>query len=621
MVDQRIWGGAGSVPRNRGAIYARYSTDMQHSIEDQVRSCHEWAESHEVVVLSEHIFTDAAVTGRSRRRPGLLALEEALASNQVDVVITFASNRLHRKAYLANKFIEEEVIDRSKRCVMVSQGVDTAEKDQWRLLSQVHGIMDEAALRMTRDQVRAAHEGLLMKGWVYGTISYGYTGQPIEGRKTRTGRAACRLVIRPDTAAWVNKAFNWFAHDEMTMRQIARRLNEERAPLPPRCQTNQWTAIAIRRMLTNERYCGVWCYGNTEAIWQNRQSYSRQVKREEPRRRVEREDLRIIDDVLWHAAQDRIASGQSRGGRRPGDGGARVRVLNGMIYCSVHNRTLHVGGAHGTAMFCPDCKRVAEPHIYSMLPIGDATKLVCGTLAKLLWGDKDLVEKVVTGVRRRVEEQQIQDRPDHTQSLRRLESLQARIDFILSEPGDTAADQEENRKALREARAERAKLQQEAAETQAVSNKVQVPTEAEARKLITGAADILLHASASDSAAEVAAVRKVVEALTRGRMVVTQQGERKARRGWLRLTFTFDALQLQPAAAGSGDAQEVSIDIKVPTKAEQLADRIKGLLDTGSTCRMIAADLGVRRNMVKAALAHWHISRGLSVPDFRQHHA
>lgn len=84
-------------PAKIGTIYARYSSRFQHSIEDQVRSCQEWADRNGIRVPSDLVFADRAVTGRSSRREGLRGFQEALAANRVDVVIVFSNNRLYRK--------------------------------------------------------------------------------------------------------------------------------------------------------------------------------------------------------------------------------------------------------------------------------------------------------------------------------------------------------------------------------------------------------------------------------------------------------------------------------------------------------------------------------------------
>ncbi|HSI36827.1 MAG TPA: recombinase family protein, partial [Tepidisphaeraceae bacterium] len=54
--------------RRRGAIYARYSSRFQHSIDDQVQTCRAWAAANDVDVPDELVFTDARTSGKKNRR-------------------------------------------------------------------------------------------------------------------------------------------------------------------------------------------------------------------------------------------------------------------------------------------------------------------------------------------------------------------------------------------------------------------------------------------------------------------------------------------------------------------------------------------------------------------------
>lgn len=179
----------------RGAIYARFSSRFQHSIDDQVRDCREWAERNGVDV--RFVFTDRAVTGKSSRRSGLHRLQTALENDEVDVVIIFTTNRLYRKMYQSLAFVEEEIVDRRKRCVSVRSGIDTADSEDWRQRLQLHALIDEFVVQTIAKHVHAAHEGLLLRTRVFGTVTFGYTGEIIERVQTRLGQPARRLIVDP----------------------------------------------------------------------------------------------------------------------------------------------------------------------------------------------------------------------------------------------------------------------------------------------------------------------------------------------------------------------------------------------------------------------------------------
>jgi len=160
-----------------GAAYARYSSRYQDSILDQLRTILDDAVRKRVFVPFEHVFFDLAVRGCKSDREGLNALRACLKRKAATVVFFFATNRLFRKVHRSLQFVEQ-VVETGARAVFVKSGVDTADSKRWRGLLNFHAMMDEFVVGMTADHVRAAHEGLLEKRFVFGTISFGYGGTP-----------------------------------------------------------------------------------------------------------------------------------------------------------------------------------------------------------------------------------------------------------------------------------------------------------------------------------------------------------------------------------------------------------------------------------------------------------
>ncbi len=111
--------------RKIAAIYARYSTRFQDSVDDQVRECQTWAEQNGYTVAPDLIFVDRGKSGRLRRRPSRLALQAALEKGSFDVLVVFATSRLERNDYRIQQFVQEEIVERRKRAVFVMSSVDT----------------------------------------------------------------------------------------------------------------------------------------------------------------------------------------------------------------------------------------------------------------------------------------------------------------------------------------------------------------------------------------------------------------------------------------------------------------------------------------------------------------
>src|SRR5262245_13358497 len=80
----------------RAVIYARFSSDQQrpHSIEDQIRLCKAKIDKEGWNLVTN--YTDRALSGSIRLRPGYQTLLENARSGEFDVVVAEALDRLSR---------------------------------------------------------------------------------------------------------------------------------------------------------------------------------------------------------------------------------------------------------------------------------------------------------------------------------------------------------------------------------------------------------------------------------------------------------------------------------------------------------------------------------------------
>jgi site-specific DNA recombinase len=420
-----------------------------------------WAHENGVEVEKRHIFTDEAITGRSRRRQGLQDLKAAVEAGEIDVVIIFHTSRLFRKMHRTLQFVDEELVGRGIRCVFVSQGIDTANKADWEQQLQFAAMLDQFAGRANVQHIRASHMGQLVQGLILGTVPLGYTGQPIEGQTTRRGLPKRKIV--PDTVAarWVRHVFDWYAQEGLSISGIVRRLNSEGAPLSPNAQGGRWTYHTVRRVLSNRRYVGIWSYGERENHWISSKDYSRGVLRDEPLQTVRHEELRLIDDVTWEKAQARLAGNHREGGRKPkaGQHTPYPRLLNGLLYCSVHNRPITTRGTRGRYMSCPACKDQSRPALFSMVDRRLATDLICGKIIEILLGASELVDKAVDICEACVEADERPDPGEIERLQRKHHRLSERVSYVMDMPAETNEDKAENRAKVQALRAERAEIQ------------------------------------------------------------------------------------------------------------------------------------------------------------------
>ncbi len=615
----------GQKRRIRGAIYARFSHRDQHSIEDQVRACHEFADANGIDVRDDLIFSDRAVRGCRRRRTGLQALQQALENDAFDVLLVFVTSRLYRKTYKSLGFVEEEIVDRSKRCVFVRSGIDTADQGRWRQLLQMHAMIDEFSVQMSAEHIRVAHEGLMEAGMVWGTLAYGYCGEAVDGQHTKRNRPRQRTVINPVETKWVRRVFRWYVNEGLSIGQCIRRLNREKAPLPPKCTTGVWTRQAVRLLLSNPRYRGFWEYGKTQAVYLNRQDYVRQVPRDKPLRQIQVERLRVVDDATWYQAQALLANEPRRGGRKAknGDRKRRPALLNGLLFCKEHDRRMHVGGAHGRYYMCPMCQRLGEPALFTLLNRELAVKIVSDKCASLIRQDAALADRVAVCCREHAESTQRPD-PSRLSELRvREQKLTRRIQFILDNAGESSEDRREDAVALAGSRAERARLRAGIAALEAAaSRQVRIPARAEVQALLDELGAIMQRASSSGDEEEITAGRRTIEMITGGRIYVTQAGEPKPKRGWLRGMFQVRLLEsvvekVSGATLPTSEEHEAQVEFREPPPEAELADEVKRHYDQGLRIKDIAARLGIHRNLVVRALRHAFAELGQKLPDGR----
>jgi DNA invertase Pin-like site-specific DNA recombinase len=628
-IDALLADAHAALPRRKaktlGAIYARYSTDSQDSIADQIRGCLEVAVRESIFVLREHIFIDLGVRGAKERRPGLVALKAALAAKAVGVLYVFTTNRLYRKAYKSMKFVEEEIVARGIRCYFIKSGIDTAADERWRLPLQVHAMIDEMGAGMYAENIRAGHEGLFLRRWVTGTLSLGYTGQDVDGPKTKRGESRQEIVIDPETAPWVVKIFTWFVRDGLSIGEIIRRLNGDTdAPLPPMAASGRWTRLAVIGILRNPRYRGYWTYGAMKSVWQNTADYARQFPRDKPLREAQFEELRIIDDATWYAAQQRLATLRPESGRphKSADRKRRPNLLNGLLECQAHGRRIQTGGGYGDFFICPICHDMPaeERPLYSHLNRDLAHRLTLEKLAQLVRADTGFVADVIGALRAEVDAAGRPDPDQVAQLKRRKERLSNQIQFLLQNAGETDEDRRETGHELSRLRVERADVDVALEQATRRSQPPAVPSEGDVNSMLDDLAGILAKAVEGEQE-DAAAARQLIEALTGGRIVVEQQGERKPQQGWVRGHFRLRLLEYVcgrfGAAAPAGEAVEVVIDFRKPSAAAERADRVKALYDEGWSMTAIAKRLGSNINSVRKALVAWYEQRGLPVPDNR----
>jgi DNA invertase Pin-like site-specific DNA recombinase len=618
-----------ALPRKKsssiGVAYARYSTEFQHSIGDQIRTIFEFAVKEGIFIPREFVYFDLATRGCKERRPGLDQVRAVLNRKAAQVLVVFTTNRLFRKNYKCMKFVEEEVVERGLRCVFVKTGIDTAANDKWRLPLQMHAIMDELTGGQYAENIRAALEGLFLKGYVVSNIPFGYKGQEVDGPLTKQKRSRRKLAIDPETACWVQRIFQWFVVDGWRQIDILRYLNDNDAPLPPMAN-GHWRDQALTYLLRNECYRGVFHYGKGRNVWQSQKDYAKRVLRDEPLRTAVWEELRLVSDEVWFKAQKILDGHQQRNaGRKPNDGNriTRPRLLNGLLWCPMHDTPLLVGGAYGHCMLCLRCRYMpkAKRGLYSYINRAVALQLTCAALAKEIRADADLVARTIAACQKSAEKLLQHDTTEIDRQRARLQKISSQIQFILGNLGETEVDRVESQSRIKQLRAERSELSAEIARVESASQQApKIPTEEEVRCLVQNLEKVLISAAEGEEPQDTAALRQILEIMTGGKIYLEQVGERRAYRGFLRGRFKvcLPALVQEFGQLGgqssNEEPREIIVDYRERLVAEKRMAEVMDLWQQGKLITAIANHLKMDRHTVTDSVHLWHEQNGLPVP-------
>jgi site-specific DNA recombinase len=588
-----------STATTSGAIYVRFSTLFQDSAVDQIRELYEFAVENKIFVPRECVFFDLGVRGYKNQREGLDQLRSVLSAKKVQVLLLFATNRLFRKVYLTLQFVDQMAVENGIRCVFLKSGIDTANKDQWQSLLHMRAMVDEFQIRVNADHIRAALKGMFLEGLVRGTLHLGYTGEPVPGKLTKRGRPRRRIVINREEAKIVLQIFEWYVHVPLSLNEIAQKLNAMPDAPKPR-NSSRWTHNSVRAVLLRATYRGLWKFSVTERKFLSTKDYTRQIPRAKPLDEATFENLRIVSDALWFAAQQRLAKNKGVRGRKSTtqDADPSPRILSGLFWCPEHGRPLRTCSAFGNYLGCPTCATLepgaralfSKPHRHVVL------RLLCQRLSELLRQDNELIWKIISECQAQAAAIQRPDAGEIDRLERLIGDLKRRLDFNLQNPGETEEDLKESADIVRRLRAERNAAQNRLELVRAIAAEpVRVPTEVKVREMLQHLDDVICRAAANKLGHEESArARDVLKLLTGGRIEMRQQGERKEMQGCFRVSL-LDVLVENIAGARPGrndEGVDVVIDFKRPRKTGADADRAIRLWPDGEMSKDIAKQFG-----------------------------
>lgn len=281
-------------------IYARYSSHSQRdvSIDQQIRACKIFAERHDISIVA--VYEDRALTGTNDKRPGFQKMIQDAKKRSWDYVIVYTLDRFAR--------------DRYDSAVYKRQLKDSGVK----VLSAMENISDDPT-------------GVLMESLLEGLAEY-YSKEL--SRKIRRGMSdnAVKCMVNGSLPlGFVRGSDGRYAIDEAEaaiVREIFQRVMENEPfaviidDLNARCVRTKkgklWNKSSFNTLLTNERYAGVYIYGDI---------------------RIPGGIPRIIEQSVFDAVQLQLHN--KRNPRKGGSAPRRRRredsvyLLTGKLYCGL----------------------------------------------------------------------------------------------------------------------------------------------------------------------------------------------------------------------------------------------------------------------------------------------
>jgi DNA invertase Pin-like site-specific DNA recombinase len=259
-------------------------------------------------------------------RAGLQRLLREVSSG--DVVLVRDQSRLGRDAIETALVVRTIVRDRKARLYYYASGelvkfANAADA----LVAVAKGAGGEMELEAIRSRTAEALRERVRSGRLAGGRCYGYRNvqhPDKEGRRKNT-----RAEVDETQAAIVRRVFEAYAGGA-GLGAIAKALNRDRVPPPSAGArgTGSWAPSAIRSMLLNDRYSGVYVHGR---IIRKRQGGKRIASRadESTVLRVAVPEWRIVDEVTWARVQARFAAQAGK----VWTGGHQVYPLAGLARC------------------------------------------------------------------------------------------------------------------------------------------------------------------------------------------------------------------------------------------------------------------------------------------------
>jgi len=262
------------------AGYSRLSrlnggNDNEDSIENQQKSIEAYIETQSDMKFIKH-YSDNGFTGSDFRRPKWQELMEAVGNKKVDCIVFKDLSRLGRNFLETSEYLEQIFPRMGVRVISILDDYDSNApvRDEEGILLPLKNLMNDMYIKDIRTKGKAVRERKMKDGeYTRAVPPYGYLRAKEKGNTLQID----------DEVAWVIRLiFRWRKGEQLSTVAIATRLNQMEIMPPKQYQhikglkktkvdhrDMKWSAVTIRKMLSNKVYCGYVIQGTVEGRGKN----------------------------------------------------------------------------------------------------------------------------------------------------------------------------------------------------------------------------------------------------------------------------------------------------------------------------------------------------------------
>jgi site-specific DNA recombinase len=331
---------------------------QQFSLDVQLRGCEELIDRLDHAAAKRVDYVDDGRAGDDfHTRNGL---RELMAEAQRgDLIVCRDQSRLGRDAIEVTLVVRDLVRDRgcqlyyyaTGQLVQFANAIDQA-------TTFIQGTGHQMELEAIRARTREGLRSRVRQGRIAGGACYGYR---LERKSDGFGRRFTIAVVDETQAPIVERIYIEYLAGR-GLKQIAHKLNDEAVPAPSagRRGSGSWAPSAVRTILLNPRYRGVYMHGRIRKVRQG--GVIVRVKADPAEVIItEIPEWRIVDDATWFAVNERFStrdprSLSRRAARYPLTGIAKCGSCGGAIAAA---RTRAFGGNAERAL-CYGCAKHHE---------------------------------------------------------------------------------------------------------------------------------------------------------------------------------------------------------------------------------------------------------------------